>query len=112
MFSGLQHMQVDAEEYMVVADWKETLIKVYDKTGKHVRELRRKGQGPGEINVPAYVGIFQGKQDRHQRPAQRQVHLLQPRGRVPQASPEGEIRGHPKVQGGFGREFLRDMGVF
>jgi len=60
MFSGLQHMQVDAEEYMVVADWKETLIKIYDKTGKHVRSFGRKGQGPGEINVPAYVGIFQG----------------------------------------------------
>jgi len=60
IFSGLQHMQVDAEEYMVVADWKETLIKVYDKTGKHVRSFGRKGQGPGEIGVPAYVGIFQG----------------------------------------------------
>ena len=29
IFSGLQHVQVDKEEYMYAADWKETLIKVY-----------------------------------------------------------------------------------
>lgn len=60
MFSGLQHTQVDEEEYMYAADWKETLIKVYDKNGKHVRSFGRKGQGPGEIGLPFYLGIFQG----------------------------------------------------
>jgi len=60
MFSGLQHTQVDEEEYMVAADWKETLIKVYDKNGKHLRSFGRKGQGPGEIGLPFYLGIFQG----------------------------------------------------
>ena len=60
MFSGLQHTQVDEEEYMIAADWKETLIKVYDKNGKHVRSFGRKGQGPGEIGLPFYLGIFQG----------------------------------------------------
>ncbi len=59
-FSGLQHTQVDEEEYMIAADWKETLIKVYDKNGKHVRSFGRKGQGPGEIGLPFYLGIFQG----------------------------------------------------
>jgi hypothetical protein len=60
MFSGLQHTQVDEEEYMIAADWKECLIKVYDKNGKHVRSFGRKGQGPGEIGLPYYLGIFQG----------------------------------------------------
>jgi hypothetical protein len=60
MFSGLQHCQVDEQEYMVAADWKETQIKVYDKNGKHVRSFGRKGQGPGEIGLPFYLGIFQG----------------------------------------------------
>jgi hypothetical protein len=60
MFSGLQHTQVDEEEYMIAADWKETLIKIYDKNGKHVRSFGRKGQGPGEIGLPYYLGIFQG----------------------------------------------------
>jgi hypothetical protein len=60
MFSGLQHMQVDEDEYMYAADWKETKIKVYDKNGKHVRSFGRKGQGPGEIGLPFYLGIFQG----------------------------------------------------
>jgi hypothetical protein len=60
MFSGLQHAQVDEEGYMYAADWKEILIKVYDKNGQHVRSFGRKGQGPGEIGIPAYLGIFQG----------------------------------------------------
>jgi len=60
IFSGLQHAQMDEEEYMYAADWKETLIKVYDKNGKHVRSFGRKGQGPGEIGLPFYLGIFQG----------------------------------------------------
>ncbi|MGB7296695.1 MAG: 6-bladed beta-propeller [Candidatus Aminicenantales bacterium] len=60
MFSGLQHTQVDEEEYMIAADWKECLIKVYDRNGKHVRSFGRKGQGPGEIGLPYYLGIFQG----------------------------------------------------
>lgn len=61
IFSGLQHTQVDEEEYVFAADWKETEIRVYDKNGKHVRSFGRKGQGPGEIGLPFYLGIFQGK---------------------------------------------------
>ena len=59
-FSGLQHTQVDEQDYIYAADWKETRIKVYDKNGKHVRSFGRKGQGPGEIGMPFYLGIFQG----------------------------------------------------
>lgn len=60
IFSGLQHVQVDEEEYMIAADWKETQIRVYEKNGKHVRSFGRNGQGPGEIGLPFYLGIFQG----------------------------------------------------
>ena len=60
MFSGLQHCQVDEQEYMVAADWKECQIRVYDKGGRHVRSFGRKGQGPGEIGLPYYLAIFQG----------------------------------------------------
>src|SRR4030042_6749659 len=31
VFSGLQHTQVDEQEYIYAPAWKETLIKVYDK---------------------------------------------------------------------------------
>jgi len=60
IFSGLQHVQVDEEEYIYAADWKETEIRVYDKNGKHVRSFGRKGQGPGEIGLPFYLGIYHG----------------------------------------------------
>lgn len=60
IFSGLQHVQVDENEYIYAADWKETEIRVYDKNGKHVRSFGRKGQGPGEIGLPFYLGIYQG----------------------------------------------------
>jgi len=60
IFSGLQHVQVDEEEYIYAADWKETEIRVYDKNGKHVRSFGRRGQGPGEIGLPFYLGIYHG----------------------------------------------------
>jgi hypothetical protein len=60
IFSGLQHVQVDEDEYIYAADWKEAEIRVYDKNGKHVRSFGRKGQGPGEIGLPFYLGIYHG----------------------------------------------------
>lgn len=60
VFFGLQHVQVDEQGYIYAADWKETVIRVYDKNGKHVRSFGRKGQGPGEIGLPFYLGIFRG----------------------------------------------------
>ena len=52
MFSSLRSVQVDDEGNIFVLDWKENLIKVYDKYGKHVRTFGKTGQGPGEFQIP------------------------------------------------------------
>ncbi len=53
MFSSLRSVQVNDEGDIFVLDWKENLIKVYDKTGKHIRTFGKTGQGPGEFQSPS-----------------------------------------------------------
>jgi len=57
MFSQIRGIAVDDEERIYVADRKESHIKVFDKTGKYLRTVGRKGQGPGEIGGPRSVSI-------------------------------------------------------
>jgi hypothetical protein len=43
---------VDEEASIYVLDTQDAHIKVFDKTGKYVRTIGRKGQGPGELDSP------------------------------------------------------------
>jgi len=52
MFSDLRSVQVDNEGNIYVLDWKEIHIKAFDKNGKHLRTFGKRGQGPGEIQLP------------------------------------------------------------
>jgi len=40
-----------------ILDWGDVTIKVYDKFGKFQRTVGRKGQGPGEFDVPVYFDL-------------------------------------------------------
>ena len=42
---------VDEEASIYVLDTQDAHIKVFDKTGKYVRTIGRKGQGPGELSI-------------------------------------------------------------
>jgi len=57
MFSQIRGIAVDDEERIYVADRKGSHIKVFDKNGKYLRTVGRKGQGPGEIGGPRSVSI-------------------------------------------------------
>jgi len=57
MFSELRAVQVDDQENIYVLDWKENKIKVFDKEGKHLRTFGKKGQGPGEIQMPSRMSL-------------------------------------------------------
>jgi hypothetical protein len=56
------HLQLDSQGFIYVMDWGDTNIKVFDQSGKQVRTVGKKGQGPGEFDTPAYFKI--GKNDR------------------------------------------------
>jgi len=40
-----------------VLDWGDTCIKVLDNKGKFIRQIGRKGQGPGDMDTPAWIDV-------------------------------------------------------
>lgn len=61
MFSEIGSVMVDVEEDIIVIDSKEVVIKVFDKTGKHLRTFGKRGGGPGEFNTAARIVLKGGK---------------------------------------------------
>jgi hypothetical protein len=49
-FNGIITLAVDGQDNIFVLDYKDSHIKVFDRTGKYLRTIGRKGQGPGELN--------------------------------------------------------------
>lgn len=62
IFSEIRTIEVDNEGNIYVADSKEVCVKVFDKNGKHIRTFGKKGQGPGELQRPARMHLFAGKE--------------------------------------------------
>ncbi|MCJ7681701.1 MAG: 6-bladed beta-propeller, partial [Candidatus Aminicenantes bacterium] len=40
-----------------IMDWQEAAIKVFNPNGNYLRSVSKKGQGPGEFDIPAYFRI-------------------------------------------------------
>lgn len=62
VFEAIRTIRVDDDGNIYVLDWKACQIKVFDKTGKHLRDISRKGQGPGEMQLPQSMAIISGKE--------------------------------------------------
>jgi len=56
-FSEIRGIAVDDEERIYVLDSKEAHIKIFDKNGRYIKTISRKGQGPGEIGFPRSMFI-------------------------------------------------------
>jgi len=54
---GTSGLAVDEEGNLFVSDWANARVQMYDKTGKYVRTIGRKGQGPGEFRSPGRLQI-------------------------------------------------------
>jgi len=57
MFSHLRSLTVDDEENIYTSDDSDMPLKVYNKNGKFLRSISRKGQGPGEIGSSYTIQI-------------------------------------------------------
>lgn len=49
-----QDLKVDSRGNIYVLDWGDVDIKVFAPDGRRLRTVGRKGQGPGEFDIPAY----------------------------------------------------------
>ena len=57
MISEVSFLTVDDHDNLFAVDIKEMNVKVYDSSGEYVRTIGRKGQGPGELNIPTGILI-------------------------------------------------------
>jgi hypothetical protein len=49
-----QDIKVDTQGNIYILDWGDVDIKVFSPEGRHLRTFGKKGQGPGEFDIPAY----------------------------------------------------------
>ena len=56
-FSQIQTFVVDDAGSIYVLDQQSSHIKVFDNAGKYIRTIGRKGQGPGELDLPWVLSI-------------------------------------------------------
>jgi len=57
MFSQIIDVGIDDEENIYILDFLEAHIKVFNKSGEHLRTIGRRGQGPGEIQRAVNIYI-------------------------------------------------------
>ena len=57
MFSTVTSLAVNDDENIYAMDIRQKNIRVFDKNGKYLRTIGRKGQGPGEIELPTQIQI-------------------------------------------------------
>lgn len=50
-------VRVDGSGKTYVLDWGDTCIRIFDEKGKFVRQVGRKGQGPGDMETPAWFDV-------------------------------------------------------
>jgi hypothetical protein len=57
MFSSLRTIRIDNDGNIYALDNKDINIKVFDKNGVHLRTMGKRGQGPGEIQMPSAMSV-------------------------------------------------------
>ena len=57
----VRDMDVDSDTNLYVLDLYESTITVFDKNGKYLRAMGRKGQGPNELESPISISIYDDK---------------------------------------------------
>jgi hypothetical protein len=57
IFSQPRDIDADTQGNIYVLDFEEKTIKKYDAQGKHIKNISRVGQGPGEFEYPRYLCI-------------------------------------------------------
>lgn len=56
-FEGAATVVTDAKKNIYISDYKANNIKKFDKNGKYIKSIGRKGQGPGEFFMPFMISV-------------------------------------------------------
>ncbi len=62
IFSRIRDVDVDGKGNIYVLDSGEAHIKVFNKNGEYVRTIGKKGQGPGEMQLPGSISLTPGNE--------------------------------------------------
>lgn len=57
IFTSINDIAVDANENIYLLDLRQGQIRVFDKYGNHLRNIGKRGQGPGEFQFPMQILI-------------------------------------------------------
>lgn len=60
-FASITAIRADEEGNIYVLDGKEATVNVFDKSGRRLRNIGRRGQGPGEFEMPVGLQIMSGR---------------------------------------------------
>jgi len=61
VFLDIRTVRVDKDENIYVLDQKDCKIKMFDKSGKHIRDIGKRGNGPGEMMLPLVMEMISEK---------------------------------------------------
>jgi hypothetical protein len=56
-FNTPSSVAIDGNNWVYISDWHDHCIKVFDNSGRYLRTLGRKGQGPGDLYGPKQIVI-------------------------------------------------------
>ena len=57
MFQMVNDIDADEQGHIYVSEGRLALIRVFDENGEYLRTIGRRGQGPGEMQMPIYVQV-------------------------------------------------------
>lgn len=58
LFNEIYDLAVDDEKNIYVSDMIAAHVLVFDRSGKHIKTIGKKGQGPGEMTRPLSICVF------------------------------------------------------
>jgi len=62
-FAEIGQILLDGEENIYVLDQKDANVKIFDKVGKYLRTIGKKGHGPGELSLPERISLNKRKKE-------------------------------------------------
>lgn len=93
-FSEIGQILLDEENNIYVLDQKDANIKIFDRAGKYLRTIGKKGQGPGELSLPDRISLMKSKKEiMVSEGARRQLAYFTSDGKFLRSQSTGKMRG-------------------